>query len=158
MNNDTMTFDLGLSKIDYSDLRSLRFRCNRCISKEEFLERLFYSLPKSVSRRMKIKLEPDGQKSGKSEIIKGDDYFVFKVASVTDYEIVLAGKIKILSIRIAVALINSIDNEYIGVVSSKIRFENMGGKIYFLFIKPFYRRIITLSCLKTENHFNTIQN
>ena len=144
-----MTTDknLKLDKIDYSDLYFASFRSDKNYSKEDFLKGFFTIIPGWAKRQMKM--EPLAENS----IEKGGKYYFFDVMDVNDVEITLGGSEKTLDYRFSVAFLNSMDDKYIAVVSTKVKFNSFLGKLSFGIIKPFHKYLVKRVFDNTINAF-----
>ncbi|HEY9186619.1 MAG TPA: DUF2867 domain-containing protein [Ignavibacteria bacterium] len=138
---------LKLERIDYSDLYFDTFSTKKELDKESFLKTFCLNLTGCLIKKWNKKDIID------SLIIPGKKLLFFDIINITEIEVILAGETKNIDYRLALAFVNSIDNNYIAVMSTKICLKDIFGRILFFFIKPFHKKIIKRAFVKTINCF-----
>ena len=84
----------------------------------------------------------------------GDKLVYFTVVSRTESEIVLEENDKHLLFRIYSSVIKENDRKIIFSISTVVHFHNRWGRLYFIFVKPFHKWIVSTT-LKKLNDNNT---
>ena len=134
----------NFEKIDYSDSYRINKATNETI---EQLTKNLFKLPKWVALLMKLRnalMKPFGLKTDENNQNELGGYF--PIIEKTENEIVMAINDKHLNFRTSVF----IDKELSGIhLTTIVHYNNIGGKFYFFFVKPFHK-IIIKSMLRRE--------
>jgi len=138
---------LKLERIDYSDLYFDTFSTKEELDKESFLKTFCLNLSGWFIKKRNKKDIVD------SLIVPGNRFIFFDIINTSEIEILLAGETKNIDYRFALAFVNSIENKYIAVVSTKICYKNILGRLLFFIMKPFHKKFIKRAFDKTINYF-----
>lgn len=137
--------------IDYSDTYSISLDCTCDISIDSLFEMFMNNSPGWSLILMKLRnilVKWFGLKTGVTEKLTveyklqpGDQTGFFKVWLRNDQEIVFYENDRHLNFQSSLLLLNELGNNKLYSITI-VRYNNLAGKIYFFFVKPFHRLII----------------
>ncbi len=81
-------------------------------------------------------------RNGNFDLTKGKHVGIFKVYDVNDHELVLGADDKHLNFRASLLLDPQSQNKKKLTISTTVVYNNWFGKLYFLPVKPFHKRIV----------------
>ena len=83
----------------------------------------------------------------------GDKLIYFTVVNRTENEIVLEENDKHLLFRIYCSILYVNKNEFLFSISTVVHFHNRWGRLYFFFVKPFHKYIVSSTIKKLKDNY-----
>lgn len=144
---------LGFDRFDYFDAYSIEFNSNDTV--DELTNQLF-QVPKWVDFLMRLRhqiVKIFGLKTEYKNQLNITNYYpigskavAFTVLNRNENEIVMCETDKHLDFRTSVLIIDQENRKLVALITL-VRYNNLLGRVYFIFVKPFHR-IIVKSLLK----------
>jgi hypothetical protein len=150
---------------DYSDAFQASFFSEQPIEIKNCFSELFFKYPKWIEMLMKIRkilvrpfnlktgVNPHYQSDYQPDLKKGFTLSAFEVLDCTNQEILLEIKDRHLDAYISVLLLQ-IHKRYEVTLSTKVKYNNRLGRIYFFIIKPFHMIVVSAMLQNMIHKFN----
>lgn len=147
---------------DYHDAYMGSFLSRKLISLNDCVKEIFFGYPKWIDLLLKLRdilVKPFNLKTGEAEDLhsseqtefkKGSTFTAFTVLECTDKEIILEMTDRHLDAWVSVLLLQ-VHNRYEVTLTTKVRYHNALGRIYFFIIRPFHM-IIVCAMLRHSIH------
>ena len=149
----------NFDRIDYMDCCYISSNLNYLVN--EYLTKLFVT-PEWVNELMRLRniiVKPFGLKTEIDPHYKkpdnysvGDKTELFTVADRNENEIVLAENDKHLNFKVSIFVDKQNDHNLV-YMTTLVKFNNFGGRLYFFFVKPFHKIIVKATMKKYLNTY-----